>query len=192
MSVDEGSSDKTALVQPTQYFSSDAFVVRLLNMVAILSTFGVILPPVAVVCVVAALSVTLQTQLIIGRLVTLSLGTQMTDILNTDCKGAADMFMSSLAIVTPFAAVFHAFFLSDILGDAVGWRHTLWVPSVLCGLPILIRLVYFIVKRTHSSVDSAEKFKSGVVSEKNENNQQNEEEEELECVDGISLAMRNM
>jgi hypothetical protein len=132
-------------LQPAQYFSFDEFVVRMLNMVAILSTFGVILPPVAVVCCVAVWSATFQTQLLIGHLVTVR--PSLVSGIEERCGGAMDMFINSVWIVVPFTTLFYALFLFDTLGDAVGWRAALWAPLLMCSLPLFFRLMYTISQR---------------------------------------------
>jgi hypothetical protein len=143
-------SDKSSLLadtssQSSAYFQCDAFIVKLLNLVAILSTFGVILPPVAVVCCAAAFSVSFHCQLLIGRFA--KLYPALMSVVEGECSGAASLFVNSVWIVVPFTALFYALFLFDTLGDAVGWRAALWAPLLVCTLPLFARLVYTVSLR---------------------------------------------
>jgi hypothetical protein len=133
-----------------RFWNCDAFVVKLLNMVAILSTFGVILPPVAAICCVAVLSVTLHTQLLIGRVVVEARRAGANSVLtalNNQCSEAAKLFVNSVWIVVPFAALFYSLFLFETLGDSVGWRAALWAPLFMCSLPLFLRLIYTLNRR---------------------------------------------
>ncbi len=44
----------------------------------------------------------------------------------------------------PFILVFYALLL---LGDEVGWKKALWLPVVVCLLPLSIALILRVVKR---------------------------------------------
>lgn len=137
-----------------KYFACDSFAVRMVNMYAILSTFGVILPPVAAVCCVTMYCVTYHTQLLIGRLVSEAQHTSNYDVLSiisSDCGNAVEMFGSAVWIVIPFAAVFYSLFLFDTLGDAMGWREALWAPAVMCSLPVLLWMVQWVAQKRDES-----------------------------------------
>jgi hypothetical protein len=114
-----------------------------------LVTFGAVLPPLAVVGTVTLYSFTYYTQLMIGRFVsrlTAANRAQFTEVINRDCESAANMFMSSVWIVVPFAAIFYALLLLDTLGDDVGWRAALWAPILTLIMPVVTWGVYSLGK----------------------------------------------
>jgi hypothetical protein len=159
--------EKTAMVSlmdiafSSRLFDCDVFVVQLVNFLAVLATFGVVFPPLAVVAFVAILSVTYTAQLYIGRFVTAASqcgsfdatnhGAQALQSLEHDCSGARAMFLKSLWIAAPFALLFYCFLLFDILGDEVGWEQAMWMPIVIVVFSVLDVVVSHVTQKTSKS-----------------------------------------
>eukprot|EP01034_Spumella_vulgaris_P025003 gene25003-31406_t len=136
----------------SRLFDCDVFVVQLVNFLAMLATFGVVFPPVAVVAlVVAILSITCSAQLYIGRFVCIATQNSSSKVdashrssalksLAHDCSGARAMFLKSLWIAAPFALLFYSFLLFDILGDEVGWKQAVWLPVAIVMFSVILWL----------------------------------------------------
>jgi hypothetical protein len=133
-------STKSALLSSTRLFECDIFVVQLVNFLAILATFGVVFPPLALVALVATFSVTTAAQLSIGRFVLKSRTESALDTLEADCSGARVMFLQSLWMAAPFTLLFYSFLLFDILGDTLGYKRAVWLPLGLVSAPLLVWL----------------------------------------------------
>lgn len=133
-------------------FNQNLFIVQCISNFAVLLTFGVVIPPVAVIGCVAIISHTLYIQLLIGRFIAVTQekyyeeqprnNVTMTVLmqLESECTGSMEKFASAVWIIDPFAAGFYAMLLFDILGSGVGWQKALWMPFVILSLPFVAHL----------------------------------------------------
>jgi hypothetical protein len=124
-------------------FNRDAFVLRTVNCIAILLTFGVVFPLLAVVICVDMVVNIFTLRLSISSVLSQVAGdAQLTrcyrDRLNAQCEHVFAMLNHSLWIVVLLAAVFYSLFLFDIFGDKVGWEGALWAPLSLVLLAVVI------------------------------------------------------
>ncbi len=130
-------------------FDCDVFVVQLINIVAVMVTFGVVFPPIAVISCAALYCVTYFTQSLIGRYVQ-QLRNFMEQhstavnlrVISADVLHVKQMFLNSMWMVVPFVVVFYSFLLFDILGDEVGWSRAIWMPVTLVCISLLGWLVW--------------------------------------------------
>jgi hypothetical protein len=133
-------------------FESDYFAVQVLQTMSILLTFGVIMPPLAVFACVALWSKTIICQLVVGRFIFVccsdSRVVETKALLNTleqDFIRFSNVLVDSEWIVTPFVVVFYALLLFDTLGDQIGWLQAMWLPLVICALPVFVYLTKLVV-----------------------------------------------
>ncbi len=112
-------------------------MVQLINIFAVMITFGVVFPPIAVMGCAALYSLTFSAQLLIGRYAQLA---PLHDI-DRDVRGAKRMFLSSVWMAVPFAVVFYSFLLFDILGDEVGWQRAIWMPTTIIATTTALWIV---------------------------------------------------
>eukprot|EP01034_Spumella_vulgaris_P024933 gene24933-31331_t len=57
-----------------------------------------------------------------------------------DCQGAGDAQGYDSGLVILFAALFYAFFVFDIYGDAAGWRSATIAATVVVVVPVVVRV----------------------------------------------------
>ena len=121
-----------------QYFFKDVFALRIINNIAILVSFGVVFPPLAVVLCVSMFILTWLTQLQIGRFLIVNKDTAgIANQINEECNGVGRLLRKSMWILAPFASVFYAFFLFDTYGDQTGWKEAVWIAIVMSFAPCL-------------------------------------------------------
>jgi hypothetical protein len=132
-------------------FSCKENVVSIVTDIAIVLTFGVVFPPLAVVGCLAILAFTYFVQLSIGRLCYLSkfqlFLARYVDFVNLECRGMHLLLIKSLLTIPFLIATFWSLFLFDILGDRVGVVDAVWIIPFMTCVPLIIYLVnYFIPK----------------------------------------------
>jgi hypothetical protein len=123
-------------------FHKEPFVLRLVGKISILMTFGVMFPPLAVVICVALVADTYTMQLMIGYFLT-SISDEQTRRqcvlqLERDCQGVGEEQNYDSGLVILFAALFYAFFVFDIYGDAAGWRGAIVLSLIVVLIPTII------------------------------------------------------
>ncbi len=126
-------------------FSRDETVLSVINVMAILFTFGVVFPPLVVVIYVDVYMNTHIYQLLLGRLLTLdtyggdsALLAKYREQLNIQCNGAMALLVRSIWPVLPLAGLFYSLFLFDTVGGNASWRTALWAPFVMLLTPGLL------------------------------------------------------
>jgi hypothetical protein len=136
---------KDSLVKPL--FPRDSFVIRCVNCIAILLTFGVVFPLLAVVIgldmVVNIFILRLSISHILAQIRD---NEQLTvcyrDKLNSQCEHVFEVMYRALWIVVLLAAVFYSLFLFDIIGDVTGWRGALWAPLTMSFTALFVYIVF--------------------------------------------------
>lgn len=137
-------------------FDKDRFVMRILNILTIFSTFGVAFPPLAVVSCVTVFCLTYFAEYCVGRVLNLcqvaqdpndsSHNLHLYDLyrskLEKECLGVAECFHGVWYVVSPFACFFHAFIVFDVMGDQTGWRLSIRLALALMTYPVVHRLVF--------------------------------------------------
>lgn len=164
LSGSESSNSSSTSGLGVKLFESDLFVVRVINALSILFTFGTVLPPLAVIGCLSLFSYSYFTQLAVGR-VTYTLTTlhnsdgpfasgsssssgppRLLDRLSGECSSLAGQLSDSVIIIVPFALLFYGLFLFDMLGSAVGAAAAVWVPAVVAAVPVLTGGVWWAVE----------------------------------------------
>ncbi len=127
------------------FFSKSRFVLHIVTQIAILLTFGVIFPPLAVIILVAIFSYSLFTQVVIGRFLSLAKGQpEYAHIQSTVAKeldGVNELFVKSFPLLFMFTGMFYALFLFDTLGDVQGARKSIWIALVMMCIPIVLFVI---------------------------------------------------
>ncbi len=127
-------------------FNSDVFVAEMLNYFVILTTFGVIYPPLAVLICVAIASRSWFIQLGIGRLALklkeLGFKNKLRR-LERECSGMGTLFMYGTRNILIYSYVFFSIFVLDMLMDSDHFNPavTLTISGMMIVVPILIRLI---------------------------------------------------
>lgn len=127
---------ETNLKHDEALFRKDKFVLRYLGKIAVILTFGVIFPPLAVVICAAFVSETYLNNFSDRKVSGGDEGSRVVwthkDQLNRDCVSCLDLLISPLAnFLIPFAAFFNGFFVFDSYDGKVGFRKALWAPVLL-------------------------------------------------------------
>lgn len=140
--VKEKTEDKKDKDEVIVKFKAKNTIINLISDIAILLTFGVIFPPIALVGCFSIVSNTIFIQVALGRLVVLS-RTQPELIksilrINTKCGGIRWLFMNSLKSLSLLLGLFWSCFLVDIYGDVKGWEASVWIFAVMCCMPVII------------------------------------------------------
>ncbi len=118
-------------------------VLRVINIIAILMTFGAVFPPLAVMICIAMVSYTIYIKLIVGRMLTNAKTYDDTTYqshlhkINSDCQGAGLLLFQSCSMLLFVSSLFYSFFLIDMLGDVVGWRPAIWMGVTMSLLPVM-------------------------------------------------------
>lgn len=133
-------------------FRPESLTIQLVNLVAILVTFGVVFPPLCIVVVVTALVETYYVQALMVQYVKMA-ATDEEEADRVNEMEAASQLMtetlaSSLWLLLPLSASFNATFLFDILGDTEGWDVALWgLFIVALALPLALWTSFVVIRR---------------------------------------------
>ena len=123
------------------FFEKQRFVVRLMSLLSVLLTFGLLFPPLGLLQCAALYCYIYYEQLVLGRLLC-----QARDrgigyvrcIVEHECSGVARPIVQSVSAIGLFACAIFSFFVFDTLGDAVGWRDALWALFITLLVPPLL------------------------------------------------------
>jgi hypothetical protein len=94
-----------------------------------------------------------------GYFLTATVGDQLrhkyTQQLERDCEGVGVSRGKDSGLVILFAALFYAFFVFDIYGDAAGWNDAMILACCIIAVSLLIRSVLKCVQRRNFNKQSA-------------------------------------
>lgn len=127
-------------------FQSDRFVLRIIMMLAVFVTFGVMFPPLAFMICVSFLITCYFMQFMLGRFVSQQPMTSKQLILqyiNQDAANTGVTFMKKVHVIGLPATFFYSYFIYDTYGDAVGAMNALWM-TFLMGVLGLLCLAAFV------------------------------------------------
>jgi hypothetical protein len=139
-----------AVLDPFQsHFDANLVLVTLLTLLGILLTFGALFPPLAVALLLTILAVVYLSKLKIGRFLTQAAAENRPDlamVIERECRsvGSTENVVQSVWVLVTFCCWFYSLFLFDTLGDAVGFKHALWVLVVMALMPFVMYGVYHI------------------------------------------------
>lgn len=124
-------------------FDKTKFISCCLTDYVILSTFGLLYPPLSVVILIAVFSRTYSHQLIIGRLA-LELKRKGFKnkllLLERDCSGMGRLYLRSKKYIFPYPFIFLSLFIYDFFGDISGGAP-LTYTCILLAMPYFLYLV---------------------------------------------------
>lgn len=139
-------------------FDRSIYIIRMMTMMAVLMTFGVVFAPLAIVICGSIFSYTAYTQLVIGRVLSLEVRMIPTEsdrrrisyrqVLNKETEGVLYLMKFLPFVMAPFISLFYSFFIFDSLGAAVGWRAALPLTIVTLCVPLFVfggMQLYFMV-----------------------------------------------
>jgi Leucine-rich repeat (LRR) protein len=155
-------------------FDGDILIIGLIGDFAILFTFGVAFPPLAVIVCLSIVYQTVFHQVLIGRLLCeleetieeenkllviqqdgmetglsvekWTLPEEYLTVLADECQHLWRDFKASIKYLAFFSSAFLSFFLFDILGDDVGLRKAIWIIPVTTTMPFYLFGGYLICK----------------------------------------------
>ncbi len=146
-------------------FQTDLYVVRLVNMIAILLTFGSVVPAVAVAGFVSVCSFTLYTECMLGRYALAVKPQQLSceaedsqtniEELVHDCSKIEDMFKHSIYVILPYVSIFYSTLVFDALGDSVGIKAAMWAPLLIISISIALFVFKIVLTRYSTNKSSA-------------------------------------
>ncbi len=127
-------------------FDRERFTMQTVSIVGVFLTFGVVLPPLAIVTAAALYSHTYFSQFIVGHYI-VTIPDQIVRnfyavSLGGECSGVAALLRYSMRVMVPFCLLFYSMFVFDIAGDDLGWRKAIWAPASMLLLPICVYGVY--------------------------------------------------
>ena len=140
---------------PKQIFRAENFLIDIVTDIALVLTFGVMFPPLAIIGCISVLSLSCFKQLVIGRVVSLARTQpyliEYVEKLNTECVGARAIVTRALSSFMELLALFWAGYLFDILGDSIGYRKAIALLILMSFVPLLIRGSNWIYKKCYSN-----------------------------------------
>jgi hypothetical protein len=139
---ENSTEDISSLSLKNDIFGAETFTVNIMTDITIILTLGVMFPPLAIVGCIGILISTIFAQVSVGRIVHLSRSQpQLLDVvanINSSCSGVHAIANRGLQPLSYVLSLFWAFFLFDILGDAVGTNKALLLPVMMTMVPVLI------------------------------------------------------
>jgi len=146
--LDRNHTGKVQRDEFNPYFDANQLLVQLMTYLGIILTFGAVFPPLAVVMMVAIVSLIVTNKLVMGRFISNALEQnvpQYLDAIELDSRGVGLLHLNKLRIsawmVVSFAFAFYIVFFLDMLGNDVGFGGSFWVFIVLPLMPVGIYLV---------------------------------------------------
>lgn len=129
------------------YFDARSFLVQMVNYLAVIMTFGVVFPPVAVCTVLTIISSGFFTYLEVKKFIkdAASKGAvKFIERIDRECMcmGTSAMLMHTIMMLVTISCVFYSIFLFDILGDQLHFKRSYWVVLVLIFEPLFLFCVY--------------------------------------------------
>ena len=139
----------------TTYFAANPTLCALLTDLALLLTYGVVFPPLAVALALAIIVSALFAKVKIGRFITnaIKVHTYKADsfinVIINDCEGvgSAPVLRKTMWMLITASCWFYTLFLFDTLGDAVGFHRAVWVLIVMPLMPLVLYITYYICAR---------------------------------------------
>ena len=115
--------NKTASVHAGYLFDMDTFVVDHVTNVVVLSTYGIVTPPLALAGCFAIFTQTYFRQLLCGYLIRKAQKEgmpQYIEILNFQCKGLEHCIRRTLLAIPLLSSLIYSAFIFDLMGDKDG------------------------------------------------------------------------
>lgn len=142
------------------YFDSTQFLVSQFTLLALLLTFGVVFPPLALCLAVTMLATTLYAMLKIGRFLSSAARVQQWQYLALIEAESRDIIEGNILhrafwMLLVCCFLFMTLFLFDTLGDKVGFQRAYWVLIVVPLLPAVVYTGYALWRTTSTSASSA-------------------------------------
>jgi hypothetical protein len=139
-------------------FDADIITIGFIGDLAVLCTFGLVFPPLALIVAVSIISQTVFHQFLIGRLICeleqameeeeereerddyqrWSLPEEYFKILCKESQYIWEYVKPSIKYLAFFSSIFVSFFLFDILGDDVGLLRSIWIIPVTTIFPVIL------------------------------------------------------
>jgi hypothetical protein len=126
-----------------QIFNYSSFLSDIIFGLCMLSTFGVVFPPLGAIILISLISTTYFNQILIARMVVDAEekdAKECIQILAAECEKMMKCLQFVGVLMVPFSCGFYAFFVFDILGDKVGFNDAIWAPVAMICFPILMFL----------------------------------------------------
>ena len=143
------------LLKPLCTASSD--IIALLTYLAIILTFGVVFPPLAVALLVTMLISIVSSNMRLQRFVSLAVqqgSLHSVHIIEAECHGLGneETLRSSFWLLLTCSCWFYTLFLFDTLGDAVGFEKAYWVLIVMPLMPMCMYVAYRIISMGNRTI----------------------------------------
>ncbi len=130
-----------------KYFTSDLLVIRIVNMLTILLTFGAAFPPVAVAGGVAVYTSTYFVEVLVNICVyrlrnSTADGKRMEHIkrVKDSCLHSRELFIHTVWIIAPMITTFYSLFIFDTYGDSGGLVAAIPLSMLMFCSPLLVWL----------------------------------------------------
>jgi hypothetical protein len=126
------------LLNVAPLFQRDRYVVRVIGLLAVLISFGVVFPPLGVMVALAIISITYFEQLVIGRILCESkrLGYEWYRMkMEIDVKGMGERIRAAIFPMVMTASLLFGALVFDTIGDEGGFEPALATSLVLVLLP---------------------------------------------------------
>jgi Leucine-rich repeat (LRR) protein len=147
-------------------FDADIITIGFIGDLAVLCTFGLVFPPLALIVAVSIISQTVFHQFLIGRLICeleqameeeeekeerddyqrWSLPEEYFKILCKESQYIWEYVKPSIKYLAFFSSIFVSFFLFDILGDDVGLLKSIWIIPITSIFPVILVIVEPLMK----------------------------------------------
>jgi Leucine-rich repeat (LRR) protein len=138
-----GASDRGDAV-PHTVCNISRLVVLLVMYLSLLTTFGVVFPPLAACIALTIWCVSFFARAVVGRYVALATESRqavLLDVIDADCGAIGSvprLAHNALWMVVTISCWFYTLFLFDTLGDAVGFGGAYWVLVVMPLMPAVL------------------------------------------------------
>lgn len=151
-------ANEVDLAMNRSIFHKDRFILRFISHTSILLTFGVLLPPLAVLLCGAYFTQSLIFIIAIGRFLS-KIEDPVTrglfkEALKNDTENCWGLFLDPMVrLVLPLVCLFYGLIVIDMYGDKVEWEGAIWMPSLIVAMPILLiighKIRMYLSKKVH-------------------------------------------
>jgi len=129
------------------YFNARSFLVLIVNYLAVIMTFGVVFPPVAVSMAVTIISCVFFTRLEVKKFMKDAArkgAVKFIEHVDKECMciGTSSMLIHMIMLLVTLSCWFYSLFLFDIHGDQVQFKGAYWVLLVMFFQPIFLYCIY--------------------------------------------------
>lgn len=150
-----------------KFFDKDRFIMRILNCLIVLMTFGAAFPPLAFIACATIFSLTHFSEYCMGRFLKLAQhsGIELPDgmslfdkcnrIFERECVGIAESMRGAWWVISPAVCIFHTLVIVDTQGECT---HRWLLPMLMFFFPLIYQALTVAIRAVTTTFSGSQKY----------------------------------